>query len=135
MFLFVNSKWKLTLLLPITNNIFIRAALLNRDEFRSAMGFPPALLCASDRYSLKTSGPQSLNSYFSEDKPTPCCPTHLILCLLMSSMVKVEYSLSSWCSCCDWLLVRMPYMGTDTNWIRIWSSGDVLSYNRWLIFV
>lgn len=43
--------------------------------------------------------------------------SYLILCLLMSSMVKEEYSLSSWGSCCDWLLVRMPYIGTDTNWI------------------
>lgn len=60
----------------------------------------------------------------------------LILCLLMSSMVKEEYSLSSWCSCWDWLLVRMPYIGTDTNWIWIWSSGDVSCWeNRtlWLL--
>lgn len=43
--------------------------------------------------------------------------SNLILSALMSSMVKDEYSLSSWCSCWDWLLVRIPYMGTDTSWI------------------
>lgn len=41
--------------------------------------------------------------------------SHLILPLLMSSMVKEEYSLSSWGSCCSWLLVRIPYIGTDTS--------------------
>lgn len=51
------------------------------------------------------------------------------LCLLMSSMVKEEYSLSSSGSCCDWLLVRTPYMGTDTSWIWIWSSGEELSWS------
>lgn len=56
--------------------------------------------------------------------------SYLTRCLLMSSMVKEEYSLSSWGSCCDWLLVRMPYMGTDTSWIWICSSGEVLSWNK-----
>lgn len=41
--------------------------------------------------------------------------SNLILRALMSSMVKDEYSLSSWCSCWDWLLVRIPYIGTDTS--------------------
>lgn len=54
--------------------------------------------------------------------------SNLILSALMSSMVKDEYSLSSWCSCWDWLLVRIPYMGTDTSWIWICSSGDALSW-------
>lgn len=41
----------------------------------------------------------------------------LILSVLTSSMVKDEYSRSSWGSCWDWLLARMPYIGTDTSWI------------------
>ena len=51
-------------------------------------------------------------------------------CLLMSSMVKVEYSASSCWSWGDSPRVKRPYIGAETSWIRICWSGDELSYRQ-----
>lgn len=58
--------------------------------------------------------------------------SHRMRWRLMSSMVKEEYSLSSSGSAAAAapLRVRMPYMGTDTSWIRIFSSGELSSWKR-----